>query len=219
MPKKTKKIVKHKKVVSKKETGKKAVNALRQAQGKQKKTQAPAKISKADIKKELSEEKIAALMKRGKERGFVTYAEILNFFPHIEYNVLFLEDLYARLEVAGVDILEAKELLEIQEKPDHKKKAKEEYDTSFSTDSVQMYLKEIGRISLLKGEEEKDLAKRIEAGDEDAKNKLAQANLRLVVSIAKRYVGRSPSLTMLDLIQEGTIGLPRAVKNVDGLRG
>src|SRR3989344_5304587 len=152
----------------------------------------PTKFTKADLKKEFSEEKIAALMKRGKDRGFVTYAEILNFFPHIEYNVIFLEDVYARLEAAGVDILEAKELLEIAEKPDSKKKAKEEYDTSFSTDSVQMYLKEIGRIPLLKGEEEKDLAKRIEAGDEDAKNKLAQANLRLVVSIAKRYVGRSP---------------------------
>src|SRR3989344_4604195 len=73
----------------------------------------------------------------------------------------------------------------------------------------QMYLREIGKITLLTGDEEKELARKIEKGDEDAKNKLALANLRLVVSIAKRYVGRSPNLTLLDLIQEGNIGLFR----------
>ena len=217
--KKAKKTIKTKKITPKKEASLPAGRHGKRVLDKKNVRQEPVKLTKADIKKEFSEEKITALMKRGKDRGFVTYAEILNFFPHIEYNVIFLEDLYARLEAAGVDILEAKELLEIAEKPDSKKKAKEEYDTSFSTDSVQMYLKEIGRIPLLKGEEEKDLAKRIEAGDEDAKNKLAQANLRLVVSIAKRYVGRSPSLTLLDLIQEGTLGLFRAVEKFDWRKG
>ena len=88
-----------------------------------------------------------------------------------------------------------------------------------AADSVQMYLKEIGRIPLISADEEKELARRIEAGDEDAKNRLAQANLRLVVSIAKKYVGRTPHLTMLDLIQEGNLGLFRAVEKFDWRKG
>ncbi len=176
------------------------------------------KLSKADLKKEFSEEKIEAMMKKGRDRGFVTYAEILNTFPHIEYNVLFLEDLYSRFESGGIDILESKELLEIEEKEKGKKGHKHETEVT-GADSVQMYLKEIGRISLLKAEEEKDLARRIESGDEDAKNKLAQANLRLVVSIAKKYVGRSSSLSLLDLIQEGSLGLFRAVEKFDWRKG
>jgi RNA polymerase primary sigma factor len=169
-----------------------------------------------DVKKEFSEERVDALLKKGKDRGFVTYAEILNNFPHIEHNVLFLEDLYGRLETLGIDVLEGQELLS-SSKEESKKKEKEFHDAT--TDSVQMYLREIGRIPLLKAEEEKDLARRIEAGDEDAKNKLAQANLRLVVSIAKKYVGRSHNLTMLDLIQEGTLGLFRAVEKFDWRKG
>jgi len=82
-----------------------------------------------------------------------------------------------------------------------------------------MYLREIGRVSLLKSEEEIDLAKRIEQNDEAARQRLTQANLRLVVSIAKRYVGRSPNLTLLDLIQEGNIGLFKAVEKYDWRRG
>jgi len=86
-------------------------------------------------------------------------------------------------------------------------------------DPIQMYLKEIGKVSFLTAKEEKELAKRIEKGDEEAKNRLALANLRLVVSIAKKYVGRSPNLTMLDLIQEGNLGLFKAVKKFDWRRG
>jgi RNA polymerase primary sigma factor len=92
-------------------------------------------------------------------------------------------------------------------------------DTGASADSVQMYLKEIGKIPLLTAQEEKDFAKRIEAGDEDAKKQLAQANLRLVVSIAKKYIGRTPNLTILDLIQEGNLGLFRAVEKFDWRKG
>ncbi len=189
---------------------------------------APQKISKADIKKEFSEEKTEALLAKGRSRGFVTYSEILNIFPHIEYNVIFLEDLYARLSGAGVDVLEGKELIEMDtpsvvEEPKKKGRGRrravyDERDTS-AADSVQMYLKEIGRISLISAEEEKELARRIEAGDEDAKNKLMQANLRLVVSIAKKYVGRASNLTMLDLIQEGNLGLFRAVEKFDWRKG
>ena len=86
-------------------------------------------------------------------------------------------------------------------------------------DPVQIYLKEIGEVSFLTADEEKELAKRIEKGDEEAKNKLMKANLRLVVSIAKKYIGRSPNLTLLDLIQEGNIGLRRAVEKFDWRRG
>src|SRR5205814_343020 len=86
-------------------------------------------------------------------------------------------------------------------------------------DAVQMYLKEIGRTPLLTSKEEKELARRIEHGDESARRKLIQANLRLVVSIAKRYVNRSPHLSILDLIQEGNIGLSRAVDKFDYRKG
>ena len=187
------------------------------------------KITKAELKKEFSEERVEILLKKGKERGFLTYSEILSAFPHVEYNVVFLEDLYSRLESAGVDVLEGRELLELpqsasakEEKPAKKKAGRRalvlDQDLT-SADSVQMYLKEIGRISLISADEEKELARRIEAGDEDAKNRLAQANLRLVVSIAKKYVGRTPHLTMLDLIQEGNLGLFRAVEKFDWRKG
>lgn len=171
------------------------------------------------------EEKIKLLMKRGKERGFVTYAEILYYFPTIEDNIMLLEDLYARLEADNIDILESREFIEDAEPPktgkpgkQNKKEQAIDFD-QLSQDSVQMYLREIGRISLLSGDEEKDLARRIEKGDEDARKKLTQANLRLVVSIAKRYVGRSPHLTLLDLIQEGNLGLFKAVEKFDYRRG
>lgn len=174
------------------------------------------KPTRSELREEFSESKVETVLKKGKERGFVTYSEIISAFPHIEHNILFLEDLYSRFEQAGVDVLESKELLELEEKkPGLRGKA----DDTIISDSVQMYLKEIGKIPLLKGEEEKELAKRIESGDEDAKNKLAQANLRLVVSIAKKYVGRSPNLTLLDLVQEGTLGLFRAVEKFDWRRG
>ncbi|MDP3779331.1 MAG: sigma-70 family RNA polymerase sigma factor [bacterium] len=175
--------------------------------------------------REAIEEKIKLLMKRGKERGFVTYSEILYYFPTIEDNIMLLEDLYARLEADNIDILESREFIEeaVPVKPGKPAKGnKREQAIDFdqlSQDSVQMYLREIGRISLLSGDEEKDLAKRIEKGDEDARRKLTQANLRLVVSIAKRYVGRSPHLTLLDLIQEGNLGLFKAVEKFDYRRG
>ncbi|QQG42467.1 MAG: sigma-70 family RNA polymerase sigma factor [Candidatus Giovannonibacteria bacterium] len=188
---------------------------------------APLRLTKAELKKEFSEERVEALLKKGKERGFLTYAEILSAFPHIEYNVVFLEDLYSRLEAAGVDVLEGRELLEIpiekkaEGKPERKKSRRGALapEDVAASDSVQMYLKEIGRIPLISGDEEKELARKIEAGDEDAKNRLAQANLRLVVSIAKKYVGRTPNLTMLDLIQEGNLGLFRAVEKFDWRKG
>lgn len=170
-------------------------------------------------KAKIIEDKIDALFKKGRLRGFITHTEILKEFPFIEEDVVFLDDLYSRMQEAGIDVLEGKDLLEIPEEKIPKMKKSQKLADIGSYDSVQMYLKEIGKIPLLTAEEERELAKRIEKGDEDAKNKLAQANLRLVVSIAKRYINRSPHLTILDLIQEGNLGLFRAVEKFDWRRG
>ena len=158
------------------------------------------------------EEKVKQLLSRGRERGFVTPAEILYFFPEIENDISGLEELYNKLEKENVEIREPKELLELEEKELTEVGAAK-------IDSVQMYLREIGQYQPLTAAEEKELAKRIEKGDAEAKKKLAQANLRLVVSVAKKYIGRSPNLTLLDLIQEGNLGLFRAVEKFDWRRG
>ncbi|NOY35693.1 MAG: sigma-70 family RNA polymerase sigma factor [bacterium] len=212
-----KKVVKKtvKKTAPKKKAVKKAAakGGTRAAKKPAKKTPARAKKTKAQI----INEKIDALVKKGQLRGFITYAEILNEFPHIEDDILFLDDLYARFQEAGVDVLEGKELLDAG-KTKAEKRAAEAMDAA-SGDAVQMYLKEIGKIPLINAQEERELAKRIEEGDEEAKQKLIKANLRLVVSIAKKYIGRTPELTILDLIQEGNFGLFRASEKFDWRRG
>lgn len=189
---------------------------------KAKKSASRAKAKEAAKASEI-EAKIDQLVKRGTSRGFVTYSEILNQFPNIEEDLGLLESLYERFDNLNIEVLETKEFLEVSEEGGaavKKRKKDEKIDLSqLSSDSVQMYLREIGRIKLLTGDEEKELAKRIEKGDEDATKKLTQANLRLVVSIAKRYVGRSPHLTLLDLIQEGNIGLFKAVEKFYYRRG
>ncbi len=167
-------------------------------------------------KKEDKEKKAGTLLKKGKDRGFVTYNEILKEFPNIEDDILFLDELYEKLNEAGIDILEGGELLLAEVETVGKKYYRDEKG---GHDSIQMYLKEIGQYPLLSAAEEKELARRIEKGDMEAKNLLARANLRLVVSIAKKYVGRSPDLTLLDLIQEGNLGLFRAVDKFDWTKG
>ena len=159
------------------------------------------------------------LMGKGRERGFVTYDEILKEFPNIETDIVFLDELYAKLSVAGIDVLEGGGLLEVEPEPAHAKKYSYGSRSDSSYDSIQMYLKEIGQYPLISGSTEKELARRIAAGDKEAKNLLARANLRLVVSIAKKYVGRSPDLTLLDLIQEGNLGLFKAVDKFDWTKG
>src|ERR1035437_2942630 len=161
---------------------------------------------KLQKKSDRVEQSIQRLFTKGKERGYVTYDEIWKEFPTVEEDILFLEDLYERLSGAGVDILEGGGLLEAPAIDDLVAK-KYSYKGESSYDSIQMYLKEIGQYPLITGGREKELAKRIENGDEEAKSLLARANLRLVVSIAKKYVGRSADLTLLDLIQEGNLGL------------
>ncbi|MCU0660522.1 MAG: sigma-70 family RNA polymerase sigma factor [Candidatus Pacebacteria bacterium] len=174
------------------------------------------KLSPSEKKVELWNHKANDLVTKGKKRGFITYDEILKTFPDIESNVFFLEELYEKLSVAGIDVLEGGNLLDIDApEKDLKKFVKD----GPAYDSVQMYLKEIGQYPLIMAAEEKELAKRIEKGDFEAKNLLARANLRLVVSIAKKYVGRSSDLTLLDLIQEGNLGLFKAVEKFDWTKG
>lgn len=167
-------------------------------------------------KAETKQQKIDALSEKGRVRGFVTYSEILKEFPTIEDDITLLDKIYDTLQTQGIDILEGKELLDTEKKDD--KDLVYGLD-EHSLDAVQMYLKEIGRIPLINAAEERDLAQRIELGEEEAKNILIRANLRLVVSIAKKYVGRSPDLTILDLIQEGNFGLFRAVEKFDWHKG
>ena len=146
------------------------------------------------------------LIEKGRKRGFITYDEILKTFPDIENNILFLDELYEKFTIASIDVLEGGNLLNLDIDLNDKDLNKESMH-----DSIQMYLKEIGQYPLIHASDEKDLAKRIEHGDLEAKNLLARANLRLVVSIAKKYVGRSANLTLLDLIQEGNLCLFKAV--------
>ena len=179
------------------------------------KTLPPAK----GLTKEQIEERVKMLIDKGKKRRFLTYDEILKAFPDIEEDVMFLDDLYGKFSMAGIDVIETGGLLSGDPEPDAELAGRRYDRTSSSNDSVQMYLKEIGKYPLIRAAEERDLAQKIAAGDEEARNLLAQANLRLVVSIAKKYATRSADLTLLDLIQEGNIGLYKAVEKFDWTKG
>jgi len=156
---------------------------------------------KRAAKKVFTLEKIDALFAKGRQRGFVTTSEILAFFPDVERDIAGLEDLYEEMDKTGIEIKEAKEFLEVEK--DAKKKKALSGLGDVKIDPVQLYLKEIGKVSFLTAEEEKELARKIEGGDKEAMAILMRANLRLVVSIAKKYIGKSPNLTLLDLVQEG----------------
>ena len=162
------------------------------------------------------------LLQKARIRGFLTETEVLYAWPQVDLQVEDFEELLRLLESEGIpvrensgDVLQRRSLLE---KPDDKKDDDKRFDLGeIASDSIQMYLREIGKVPLLKPKEEVELAKRKERGDEDAKRKLIEANLRLVVSIAKKFTGRS--LSLLDLIQEGNVGLFRAVEKFDYRKG
>jgi RNA polymerase primary sigma factor len=225
---KTKKIIKKSKKPIKKPVKKSTVDPVnkiivRKKVGKEwatKKGDPELKLSK---KEKIFEDRVEMVLNRGRERGFITETEILKFFPDVEKDITELERLYDRLAEANIKVEESREFIEDvvpEPSPEEISRALNiEADETVTSDSVQMYLREIGRTPLLKGEEEKELAKKVEKGDVESRNRLIQANLRLVVSIAKRYVGRSPNLTLLDLIQEGNMGLARAVDKFDYRRG
>lgn len=177
------------------------------------------------------------LLSKGSDRGFVTEPEILHALPNIEDNVGALETVMDDLDKRGIEIVDPEvasiwqpaEPVEavVETKGKGKAKAKtgrkkKDNDHTYDLgdiydDSIQMYLREIGKVSLLSGAEEIDLAKRIGKGDVAARKRLTEANLRLVVSIAKKYMGRN--LGLLDLIQEGNLGLFRAVDKFDWRKG
>ncbi len=193
------------------------------------KKKTPAKkgaVAKKSSREELAHSALEELLVRGKQRGFVTEDEIIHILPDIEQDLDNLENLYEQLETSGVRIVGSEEMLkvheekeEVVEKGKKKDKMMDLGESDDASDLVQMYLKEIGRVTLLTAEEEVKLAKAIEKGDLVAKQRLTEANLRLVVSIAKKYVGRSHNLSLLDLIQEGNIGLFRAVEKFDFRKG
>ncbi len=208
-------------VAEKEGNSKKLTAAEKKVLAKKEKLAPPPKKTMTKERKAL-EHKLTLLLTRARDRGFVTFDEILKVFPEIENNLDFLEEVYERMAVMGVDILESGGLLDFAEEveaPHHG--ASKKYLTTKSSpyDSTQMYLREIGQYPLLAARDERELAQRIQAGDPEAKNLLARANLRLVVSVAKKYVGRSPDLTLLDLIQEGNLGLFRAVDKFDWSKG
>ena len=176
---------------------------------------ANAKAVKQSKQTDEKTKKAEQLMARGRETGFVTYDEILKVFPTIESDIEFLEELYDKFSSARIDVLEGGGMLDANVEVPEKGYGRS--DSQY--DSIQMYLREIGKYPLLNGEQERTLAKRIVDGDGEARNLLARANLRLVVSIAKKYVGRSPDLTLLDLIQEGNLGLFKAVDKFDYTKG
>ncbi|MEY2664917.1 MAG: hypothetical protein RLZZ480_22 [Candidatus Parcubacteria bacterium] len=228
-PKKAAKVVSKKAAVkpAAKKPGKDPVKKVAAKPVKKDEVKKPAKVvaPKPEPKKPLSraekllEVKAAELMQLGKERGYVTHDELLRSFPEIERDVEFLDVLYERFTIAGIDVLASGGMLGDDPSIDiiAQKNAFKRSDSSY--DSIQMYLREIGQYPLLNAHEERVLAKRIVDGDEEARNLLARANLRLVVSIAKKYVGRSPDLTLLDLIQEGNLGLFKAVDKFDFTKG
>jgi len=164
------------------------------------------------------ERKAEALLQKGRDRGYIIYDEILREFPKIEEDIVFLESLYDKFNAASIDVIEGGNILSEQE-PGLPQPERHGRGRDSGYDSIQMYLREIGQYNLLTPSEERALAKRVMEGEEEAKNLLARSNLRLVVSIAKRYIGRSPDLTLLDLIQEGNIGLFKAVDKFDYTKG
>lgn len=214
-----------KKVVSKKAVGKKVI-------AKKDTTKQDSKdVKKMVVKKEVvfpTEEKLDKLIKKGKLRGFVTETELLYLFPEIEEYVYEYEVFLGDLIKSGIKIVEdSGRILDSIEKRD-KDEAQRIKDggkapliidlSKLNADSVQMYLKEIGKVPLLTGAEEVELAKRKEKGDREAEQRIIESNLRLVVSIAKRFAG-AKGMSLLDLIQEGNIGLFRAVEKFEYRKG
>ncbi|MBI4231888.1 RNA polymerase sigma factor RpoD [Candidatus Peregrinibacteria bacterium] len=185
---------------------------------------------------------VQELVKKGKQQGFITHQELLKAMPNIEDDLILLDELYSVFMDLGIEVMDTKDAniwkedewadekvedekaegkqkdakLTPTARKEKKKKTEQEY-REIANDSIRLYLCEIGRVPLLTAKEEVELARRIAKGDQSAKAKLAEANLRLVVSIAKKYIGRG--LSFLDLIQEGNIGLFRAVEKFDPNRG
>lgn len=185
-----------------------------------------------EISEKTIEERLRELIEKGKKAGKLTSKELLDVLENLNLEAEQIDKFYDQLENLGIDtagedylppideesLPELEELEELEEVTEEEIASTEALVDTFSTDDpVRMYLKEIGKIPLLSAEEELDLAEKMANGDEDAKRRMAEANLRLVVSIAKRYVGRG--MLFLDLIQEGNLGLIKAVEKFDYTKG
>jgi RNA polymerase primary sigma factor len=202
---------------------------LKKKSSKSKKAQAEAEPEQPQ---KTNEERLQELIEKGKKNGKLTSKELLEVLEDMNLEQDQVDKFYDTLENLGIDTVgedylppideealpELEELNEIEEVTEEEIIDTESMVESFSTDDpVRMYLKEIGKVPLLTNEEELELAKRMAEGDEEAKRRMAEANLRLVVSIAKRYVGRG--MLFLDLIQEGNLGLIKAVEKFDYTKG
>jgi RNA polymerase primary sigma factor len=179
-------------------------------------------LANAAAQSDESRLKVDELVKSGKTKGVLTYKEIMNHFVEMEIEPDQFDRILETLDSLGIDVVNEIDLVEQDAIPAPPVKTAEEIDISVPEgisvdDPVRMYLKEIGKVALLSAEDEIEIAQRMEAGDLNARKKLAEANLRLVVSIAKRYVGRG--MLFLDLIQEGNLGLIKAVEKFDYRKG
>lgn len=172
-------------------------------------------------------EEVKNLMNRGQQLGVLTFGDIASAVSEVDLDESDVEDLYGHLEKSGIELVEdmdpaqkaAAEAMPVDTGKKGRRRAKTTLDLKpdMTTDSLQLFLKDIGKVRLLTAAEEVELAKRIERGDLDAKQKMVESNLRLVVSIAKNY--RNQGLPFLDLIQEGTLGLVRAAEKFDYRKG
>ncbi|MFZ5649842.1 MAG: RNA polymerase sigma factor RpoD [Bacillota bacterium] len=172
---------------------------------------------------QLKADSVKDLIEKGKKNGVLTYSEVMDILQTTDLTPEQIDEIYEKLSGMGIEVVPEVTDIDPLDGPVLETQA-EEVDVDLTIpegvgidDPVRMYLKEIGRVPLLSPEEEVKLAKRMEQGDEEAKRKLAEANLRLVVSIAKRYVGRG--MLFLDLIQEGNLGLIKAVEKFDYRKG
>ncbi len=210
---------------------KKVIKKKKEVKQKKKATIKLVKIKKSEVKEVIkpTEEAMKRLVDKGRLRGFITETELLYLFPEIEEYVYEYDVFLGELQKNGIRIAEdSGRILDMIEKKTNEEATSGKtlaqqnamnIDLSkLSADSIQMYLKEIGKVPLLSGEEEVELAKRKEKGDREAEKKIIEANLRLVVSIAKKFAG-AKGMSLLDLIQEGNIGLFRAVEKFEYRKG
>jgi len=170
-------------------------------------------------------DEVKTLVVKGQQDGVISYGEVATAVSEVDLDESDIEELYAYIERQGVELVEDVDPAQTAAAPDREpdKRGKRRKATALdlkpdmTTDSLQLFLKDIGKVRLLTAQEEVELAKRIERGDLDAKQKMVESNLRLVVSIAKNY--RNQGLPFLDLIQEGTLGLVRAAEKFDYRKG
>lgn len=165
-------------------------------------------------------EMIDRIAAEGMKQGYISYTEINDLLENVKVDMENIDDVYEALEAKGIEVVTDREKKKRDNTPDDEVEVKEDLSVPKGVsldDPVRMYLKEIGKVPLLSGEEEIQLAQEMENGSDYARQKLCEANLRLVVSIAKRYVGRG--MLFLDLIQEGNLGLIKAVEKFDWRKG